>query len=136
MDTPQDLAWLLGTEVHVHYNIPKRLWSILWLRGPKRGTVIGYATTIVLEKVTFIVSAPGRARAQRTGQRSVHAHVVGTVVAINTEENLQQLTRVSYNPARDRPATFHTPDGKPVHYAERAVFARPSPEAEHGYAWI
>ncbi|GAA1624214.1 hypothetical protein GCM10009733_021090 [Nonomuraea maheshkhaliensis] len=132
----RDFAPLIGITVRVHWNLREHLWSIVARTGAARGCVIGYAETVALAKVAFHVSAAGRARSEALRHRTVHAWVNGTVTAINAEHDLSLLMRVTYNPAPDRPKTFVLSNGTPVLWAEHAVFARPSPHAEHGYAWI
>jgi hypothetical protein len=92
----------------------------------KKYKVIGYARSVLMANVSFVVSESGRQRAIRDGQRNVHAFAVGTLVAADWIENKTALPidwngaavyaekhtrRISYNPFRGPDFTI---DGLPV----------------------
>ncbi|WP_188186942.1 hypothetical protein [Nonomuraea sp. SYSU D8015] len=151
----------LGLPVKVHYNLHKCTYSVTARSGPMARRVIADAEAIILRNVTFHVSAKGRARYQRSRQRSVHAWVTGEVISaftlvwneneplepevfeltnlpgiISDRFDLRHMVRVTYHPSPTRPSTFTTVEGAPVGFATCALFARPSPESEHGYVWL
>jgi hypothetical protein len=96
---------------------------------PASRRVIGHATAITLEEVTFIVSQPGRARVLATGRKNVHAFASGTIVTATWTEECGSggptlstpLGAVTYNPRRDTSFVV-LPDRMPIIEAERAQF--------------
>ena len=107
--------------VAVYFNIRRRVFSVKALDGPSRGRVIGHHTYVPLLDVCFRVSQAGRARVLETGQKNVHAFVVGTMSDPQSDEWRLRRFRyemqvvgpkryaVYYNPKRD--AEFMTKDG-------------------------
>ena len=75
--------------------------------------VVGHATNLFLENVSFRVSMSGQKRARDKKQRNVHAFVVGSIVDV---ENFTKKEKVSYSPfVYD---TFYYVDNlKPIHKA-------------------
>ncbi|QXJ25941.1 hypothetical protein AGRA3207_007510 [Actinomadura graeca] len=126
---------LPGRRVRVHFNLINHCFAVVSVAGPDRGRVIRYATDVTCTSVRFHVSPSGRAKVQRTGRRNVHAWCTGVVEAIDTGPDLTALRRVTYNPHRG--ATFYLcQELTAVLYADRVVFAKTAPSAQHGYAWV
>jgi len=64
-----------GDKVFIYRNLRDKCWSI---RSLKTRRVIGYASSIALDDVTFSVSEAGRQRVIREGRKNVHAGAIGT----------------------------------------------------------
>jgi hypothetical protein len=60
--------------VRAHWNLKRKCYSLL-----QDGLVVGYATSLFLRDVTFVVHRSGWARAYNTGERNVHAFLDGHV---------------------------------------------------------
>ncbi|MEV0306476.1 hypothetical protein [Nonomuraea fuscirosea] len=128
---------MLGDRIKMYWDLHHHVWSIVALRGPRKGLVVAKADNVTLAGVTFRVSAPGRAQAHRLGHRTVHAHVFGTVVSIDRKTiDLTGMTKITYNWHPDRASTFETPDGTPVLWEAVVLFARDPGKKEHGYGWV
>lgn len=136
----EDLDQLLGHRIRVHFNLKTTLWSVTALTGQNTGRVIAHLDDITLRSdragaVEFRVSRAGWERCRRTGKRNVHAWCVGVAAAVNTRPDLRGLVRITYNPWR-QPHFENTQTCDAVHTADLVVFAKTSPDAKHGYAWI
>lgn len=118
----------------IYRNIPKRTYSIKALEGPQKGRVVAYADVIDMVDVTFTVSQAGRNKVLLTGQKNVHAGIVGTIVGVMDQVTRKPNTLPESTPAFDatkgisvryNPYTgehFETIDTKtPVHNAKRVV---------------
>lgn len=84
----------VGTRVKVYKNLHEDCYSI---QDAKTGIVIGYCSSIVLTDPTFSVGKAGREKVVRTGQKNVHAKVVGYFQS-HTVSLLGQSSKVTYNP--------------------------------------
>ena len=87
-----------GLRVYVYYNLNKHCLSVKALEGEKKNKVIGYCHAISIKDVTFKVSQKGRERVLLTGQKHVHAGLVGFVG--NFTETLNATAY--YNPRQNR----------------------------------
>lgn len=95
-------------KVFVYFNLHKKCWSIKALEGPRKGFVIGHASSVKLDDCTFKVSQAGRARVIREGRKNVHAGIVGRLLewvsatpANNGKNALEAIpggVAVTYNP--------------------------------------
>ncbi len=73
-EVPDALSVIAWRNLH----LPGHTWSVR-VRGQSR---VGFHTkSLLLRDVSFRVQPAGQARARRTGQRNVHASVVGTSVS-------------------------------------------------------
>lgn len=131
---------LRGRRMRVHFNLHTRRWSVTALSGEHRGRVVAQVDDITLHggpdgAVEFKVSRAGWERCRRTGHRNVHAWCIGLVQDIDTAPDLRNLIRVTYNPLR-APQFEVAATREPVVTAARVTFAKTSPQAPHGYAWI
>tara|TARA_R110001606_G_scaffold164565_1_gene308968 strand:+ start:5145 stop:5585 length:441 start_codon:yes stop_codon:yes gene_type:complete len=90
-----------GMKVRVYRNLNKpQYYSILALEGPDKRKVVGYAKSVKIIDVKFIVSAKSRARVLNEKSRNVHAFCEGFLNDIYSEQ-IQFTTpkiEVSYNP--------------------------------------
>ncbi len=114
--------------VHVYFNLRTKRWSI---REPA-GKVIGHAAYVELAATECRVQEGARQTVIRTRTRSVHAYVVGELIASGDTGPARSpgMFRVTYNPYRA--SYFHRADPSnpaPVCAAARMVF-----EAD-GSAW-
>lgn len=106
--------------VFVHRNLNKPpYWTVKARNGKDAGLVIGYDKTVCLTNVIFVVGEKSRQRVLASGQKNVHAGVVG-----NIKENCSPRTTgwiaVTYNPYNNR--TFVRVDnGEPIFRASEAV---------------
>ncbi|OLT34366.1 hypothetical protein BJF79_07285 [Actinomadura sp. CNU-125] len=135
-----DIDELRGQRVRVHFNLHTRRWSVTALAGQYKGRVIVQVDDITLHggpdgAVEFKVSRAGWERCRRTGHRNVHAWCIGLVHDVDTGPDLHDRIRVTYNPQR-APRFEIAATGEPVRTAARVTFAKTSPQAPHGYAWI
>lgn len=90
-----------GMEVFAYRNLHRDMWS---LKDWRTGLVIGHADELCLERCSFKVSEAGRQRVIRTGRKTVHAGIVGTIAP---HEKVNGV-RVTYNP--HRAGYFHLVD--------------------------
>ncbi|GAA3251371.1 hypothetical protein [Nonomuraea helvata] len=127
---------MLGDRIKLYWDLHTHAWSIVALRGDRKGRVVGKADNVTLAGVTFRVSAPGRADSHRRGHRTVHAWVLGTVVSIDRKIDVSGMIKITYNWAADRASTFETPDGTPMFWAPLVLIARDPRKKEHGYGWV
>lgn len=85
--------------VFVYRNLRKSCYSVKALEGPNKGKVIAHAKYLVLTDCTFKVSKAGRERVLMTGQKNVHAGVVGQWDGNLTPDRPQHCTfKGYYNP--------------------------------------
>ncbi len=90
----------LGLEVEVYKNLHNGLWSV---RSKKTKRILGHAGTVLLDGVKFKVSESGRKRVIESGQKNVHAFVIGKLVAFDglvsvVHLDFDDLHQVRYNP--------------------------------------
>jgi hypothetical protein len=104
--------------VFVYRNLRKKCFSIKALEGPNKGRVIARRHFVDLTDVTFKVSEAGRQRVLRTGQKNVHAGLVGQWDDTLGEAELLHSQVVRYNPRES--GEFRLEDGTPVKTAKRA----------------
>ena len=107
-------------KVFVHRNLNKPpYWTIKARRGEDAGLVIGYDKEVHLKNVTFVVGEKSRQRVLASGQKNVHAGVVGDIVGGGSMDT-RGWTPVTYNPYTNR--TFVRLDnGEPVFKAKEAI---------------
>lgn len=103
--------------VFVYRNLRKKCFSIKALEGPNKGRVIARRHFVDLTDVTFKVSEAGRQRVLRTGQKNVHAGLVGQWDDRLNEDILHSQV-VRYNPRES--GEFRLEDGTPIKTAKRA----------------
>ena len=107
-----------------HGRLTPPLYSVM-----RRGHVIAHRKRILLSNVSFRVREIGRRRVIASGQKNVHAFVVGHLTgnkgAFGIDRNGKDLpVKIFYDPYYK--GAFTTADGTPVHHA-RAVLLN-----EHG----
>lgn len=107
-------------KVFVHRNLNKPpYWTIKARHGEEAGLVIGYDKTVCLTNVNFVVGEKSRQRVLKSGQKNVHAGVVGTINP-NCTSNTKGWIPVTYNPYNNR--TFVRVDnGEPIFRAKEAI---------------
>lgn len=107
-------------KVFVHRNLNKPpYWTVKARHGEDAGLVIGYDKTVCLTSVTFVVGEKSRQRVLASGQKNVHAGVVGNIKE-NCSPNTNGWIAVTYNPYTNR--TFVRVDnGEPIFKASEAV---------------
>jgi hypothetical protein len=106
--------------VFVCRNIHNGMFSV---RSVDTGRVLFHAQGLLLKNATFKVSAKGRARVLTSGQKNIHAGVLGELVTDPTEIAIAAdrcLERVRYDPRRD--AAFVDSRGREVGSADYALF--------------
>jgi len=87
---------LTENPVFVYWNLHKQMWSI---KDQVTKKVIGHAKFFCLGDCQFKVSEKGRQRVLKTGQKNVHAGVVGSLVGSSlTATNGPVIAQVTYNP--------------------------------------
>lgn len=107
------------TVVEVYRNLHRGCLSI---RDPKTRRVIGYANSVTLTDVTFVVSEAGRQRVLREERKNVHAFVRGVLASQNGSAP-KNWSAVKYNPFEA--GTFRRrSNGTPVYRAGR-VYVSP-----------
>jgi hypothetical protein len=106
-------------KVFVHRNLNKPpYWTIKARNGEDAGLVIGYDKTIHLTNVIFSVGEKSRQRVLASGQKNVHAGVIGNIDT--SIPNTNGWIPVTYNPYKNR--TFVRVDnGESVFRAKEAV---------------
>ena len=110
---------LVGELVRVHSNLRRGDYVI-----SQRGRVVAYAPALVLGDAEFKVSAAGRARVLKLGQRAVHAWIFGRLLSVGDEATIPPVSgeRVTYNPFRS--GSFERAEtGEPVSSAELVLCA-------------
>lgn len=75
--------------VDVYYNLRTQLWSVRDATTTHK--VIGHASSLVLDGVTFRVNESGRQRVLATKQKNVHAYVRGTLQGARWVTQMQPL---------------------------------------------
>jgi hypothetical protein len=101
--------------VFVYRNLHRGGWSV---RSVRTGLVIAHADSVQVRDAVFKVGEAGRRRVVRTGVRTVHAGVEGTLVIDPAGIWRPRRTRVvSYNPFRGPAFT----DGEGREVREAAV---------------
>lgn len=88
----------VGMRVYAYRNLHKNCISLM----DSRGRVLKHVDAVLLSDCEFRVRKAGYEKVQRTGQRNVHAFVIGTVEAI---KNFQVYVgqEVRYNPKSEKP---------------------------------
>ena len=106
-------------KVFVHRNLNKPpYWTIKARNGEDAGLVIGYDKSVHLNNVVFVVGEKSRQRVLASGQKNVHAGVVGNIVDGGMDTN--GWIPVTYNPYTNR--TFVRVDnGEPIFKAKEAI---------------
>ena len=106
-------------KVFVHRNLNKPpYWTVKARNGEDAGLVIGYDKTVHLTNVIFSVGEKSRQRVLASGQKNVHAGVIGNVDSSNP--NTKGWIPVTYDPYKNR--TFVRVDnGEPIFRAKEAV---------------
>lgn len=106
-------------KVFVHRNLNKPpYWTIKARHGQDAGLVIGYDKTIHLTNVVFSVGEKSRQRVLKSGQKNVHAGVIGNIDT--STPDTKGWIPVTYNPYKNR--TFVRVDnGEPIFRAKEAV---------------
>jgi hypothetical protein len=89
-------------QVRVYKNLHRKCYSIVANEGPLKGRVIAYRTRLDLTDVTFKVNEAGMWRVWNTGQKNVHAYVLG--VWASPTHQPRKVRTISYNPMRGIPA--------------------------------
>jgi len=71
-------------KVFVYRNLNRKgvVYSLKAMEGEYKGKVLGYATCLLIESPSFIVSEKGRQRVLLNKRKNVHAGVVGNVLAV------------------------------------------------------
>ncbi len=104
-------------KVRVHYNLHKKVWSVLAKDGP-----IAHYADLMLGDVSMVVQQGGRRRVLRTKQKCVHAFVKGDWVGPADPVLIDETwERVSYNPYLAGHFVSKA-DGREVSGASRAMF--------------
>lgn len=106
---------MIGQKVRVHVNLQRGDFSI-----SQRGRVIASAHDVTLSDVRFVVSEATRQRTIRFNRRRVHAWAEGTLVAVDTNPNVEGMIDVTYNP--HRAPTFTMLGGAPIERARLIHF--------------
>jgi hypothetical protein len=102
----------IGQKVKVYRNLKNGKFSIV---DVQTGLVVGYSERIYLKNAQFQVGAGGQSKARETGQRNVHAGVVGDYMG--DAYTPRGTTEVYYNPFKTD--TFQLKrNGSPVTAAE------------------
>lgn len=111
---PEDSGPLVGVRVHVYRNLhrPGVTWSVR-----AGGRVVAHVRDLTVADVAFRVQPAGQRRARASGQRNVHAYVVGTVTP-TVDGRCWREGR--YDPFRTD--TFVDDTGSPLHTAALARF--------------
>ena len=106
-------------KVFVHRNLNKPpYWTIKARGGEDAGLVIGYDKSVHLKNVTFVVGEKSRQRVLASGQKNVHAGVVGNIV--DGGMDTKGWIPITYNPYRDK--TFVRVDnGEPIFNAKEVI---------------
>lgn len=110
---------------------PGCVYSLKALEGEHKGRVVGYASSILVRDVKFVVRETGRQKVLATGHKNVHAGIVGDVFEVyGLETRLPNTIKageayvsmetpcrtIKYNPYKA--ATFYdTKTNEPVHDA-------------------
>lgn len=105
--------------VFVYRNLRKQCFSIKALEGPRKGRVIAHRHFVDLTDVTFKVSEAGRQRVLKTGQKNVHAGLVGEWDdSLPARPLVEAAQEVRYNPRES--GEFRFKDGTPIKATKRA----------------
>ena len=130
-------------KVRVYYNLHRKLWSIQSYTKGKGWRIVGHASELYLQNVTFRVSEAGRKRVLLQKRKNVHAYAIGTLTHVLggksvsddwCEDDYGQCTinehfvkdgepawvAISYNPYLG--GNFTTPNGKAVNLSAMAIF--------------
>lgn len=106
--------------VFVYYNLHKHCWSVKALEGKDKGRVVAHLNSLVLNECTFRVQKAGQEKVRKTGQKNVHAGVVGTWTQKRTFPKYKSWRQVTYNPHKYD--TFVDVESKtPVHSSHCVV---------------
>jgi hypothetical protein len=97
----------------VYWNSRERNFSVR-----EKGLVVDHPEALIMSDARFIVNAKARDRVRRTGKKTVHAVIRGTIVP--AIEIPKTLCNVRYNPFRHD--TFVT-DAGPIFEAETVILS-------------
>lgn len=114
---PQAPGSLRGRQVRVHWNLHKKLASVV---DPGTRRVIAHVRDITLTDVTFHAQRSGTARIRRSQHREVCAYAIGRVQDVASDPDVTGWTVITFNPYRGD--TFTTRGGQPVDFAALVVF--------------
>lgn len=111
-------------KVKAHLHLPKKKAGVDECISviPFGGSGAKYFGTVALTNVRFQVSEPGRQRTLSTGQKNVHAWVVGDLmagIAAQHPPKKSEWKQARYNP-RETETFVDAETGKPVHTAYAA----------------
>ena len=82
------------TQAKVYYNLHRKCLSV-----QVGGIVRAHAQSVILENVTFKVSAAGRARVLKQKRKNVHAFICGDLIEASGQRYFDTgETKVTYNP--------------------------------------
>ncbi len=104
---------VVNTRVRVYRNLNKpEYYSIKAMDGEHKGKVVGYAKSVVLKNVKFIVGEKSRLTVVKNQRRNVHAYCEGIIVdALDVVQTLSGYRHVvTYNPFKH--ATFFVRETK------------------------
>lgn len=106
-----------GRKVFVYFNLHKKLWSV---KDMQSGLVVAHGKKVTVNNPVFKVSEAGRQRVIAEQRKNVHAGVVGTLDAHNSDFGTEGKARVSYNPYKAN-HFYETGTNKPVHKGQKAT---------------
>lgn len=87
----------IGQKVKVYLNWNKG-YSVYSVVDTKTGLVVAYCSKITLKDAIFKVSESGRQRVLKNQCKNVHAYVVGTLVAFDSEKPVELVRKLYYDP--------------------------------------
>lgn len=110
-------------KVFVHRNLNKPpYWTIKARNGEDAGLVIGYDKVVHLNNVIFSVGEKSRQRVLASGQKNVHAGVIGNIVDGGPTDPTGWIP-VTYNPYKNK--TFVRMDnGEPIFKAKEVILMK------------
>lgn len=108
----------LGDEVFIYRNLRNGMWSIQDTKKPYR--VLGYAKTLKLKDVNYIVNEKGRLKVNQEKCKNVHAKAKGILISFEYEDPN------NYNPGYYNPYKTKTfidlETNEPLYQSEFAYF--------------
>jgi len=106
-------------KVEVYWNIRRHVFSVRALDGDYRGRVIGHATKVILEGVTYTVQDAGRLKVIETGHKNVHAFIRGNLAAVKWDRTVFDLDDDWNSDDDDYADGLYGHTGVPVRYNPR-----------------
>ena len=106
-------------QVRVYYNLHRKVWSVQHKIPGKGWRIFKHMPTILLDDVSWKVSAAGRARVLREKRKNVHAYAVGTLYMQSWRRIREDWKQVRYNPYE---GDHFQADGKPITNSDQAFF--------------